>query len=91
MLNEGLLICMGSVLTHELNNGTMGLMEQFLPSIQKTFNHVMPVRPPSLFSLPYLTLNTQIGVCNNNTQPYVESGYVYPVRSVSSPTPLSHH
>ncbi|KAL8290260.1 hypothetical protein RQP46_003199 [Phenoliferia psychrophenolica] len=50
------------VLTHELNNETMSLSEDYLPAIQKQFSGgVMP-----------------IAVCMNNTQPYVETGAVYP-------------
>lgn len=48
---------------HELDNGTMQLCEQFLPAIQSAFTG--GVMP--------------IGVCNNNTMPYLEtSGYTYP-------------
>ncbi|BGP49163.1 hypothetical protein JCM10450v2_005046 [Rhodotorula kratochvilovae] len=51
------------VLTHEIDNGTMQLSEEFLPQIMKQFTGgVMPV-----------------GVCMNNTQPYVETAdYTYP-------------
>ncbi|GAA5885829.1 hypothetical protein JCM5296_000157 [Sporobolomyces johnsonii] len=51
------------VLTHELNNGTMSMVEEFLPQIREQFTGgVMP-----------------IGVCHNNTQPYVETAsYTYP-------------
>ncbi|BGP18595.1 hypothetical protein JCM10213_004228 [Rhodosporidiobolus nylandii] len=49
------------VLTHELNNDTMSLSQQFLPKMKDAFAHVVPV-----------------GVCQNNTNPYVESGYTYP-------------
>ncbi|GJN91389.1 hypothetical protein Rhopal_004410-T1 [Rhodotorula paludigena] len=51
------------VLSHELNNGTMALSEEFLPQIRKQFTGgVVPV-----------------AVCLNNTQPYAEtSAYTYP-------------
>ncbi|KAG0661302.1 hypothetical protein C6P46_004073 [Rhodotorula mucilaginosa] len=51
------------VLTHELDNGTMALSEEFLPHIRQQFvGGVMPV-----------------AVCSNNTRPYVETAdYVYP-------------
>ncbi|GAA5880116.1 hypothetical protein JCM3774_004153 [Rhodotorula dairenensis] len=51
------------VLTHELDNGTMELSQEFLPRIRQQFvGGVMPV-----------------AVCSNDTRPYVETGdYVYP-------------
>ncbi|GAA5993352.1 hypothetical protein JCM10908_001443 [Rhodotorula pacifica] len=51
------------VLTHELDNGTMELSQEFLPQIRQQFvGGVMPV-----------------AVCSNNTRPYVETvDYVYP-------------
>ncbi|KAK4703688.1 hypothetical protein P7C70_g2529, partial [Phenoliferia sp. Uapishka_3] len=51
------------VLSHELDNETMTLSEEFLPQLMKQFTGgVMP-----------------IAVCTNNTQPYVEAeAYVYP-------------
>ena len=71
------------VLTHELNNGTMELCESFLPRIQETFTHVMPVGLESLYGHPRWAdhLATQMGVCRNVTEPYVEQGgrFVYPV------------
>ncbi|ORY89646.1 hypothetical protein BCR35DRAFT_300045 [Leucosporidium creatinivorum] len=52
------------VLSHELNNETMVLSEKYLPIIKKTFTG--GVMP--------------VGVCMNNTQPYLEQDnqYVYP-------------
>ncbi|KAK4047095.1 hypothetical protein OIV83_005658 [Microbotryomycetes sp. JL201] len=51
------------VLSHELNNETMALSQQFLPQIGKAYTGgVMP-----------------IAVCTNNTAPYLETeGYTYP-------------
>ncbi|KAI5477440.1 chitin deacetylase, carbohydrate esterase family 4 protein [Pseudohyphozyma bogoriensis] len=52
------------VLTHEIDNETMTLSEEYLPQIRAAYSGgVMP-----------------IAVCNNNTQPYVEQDnqYVYP-------------
>ncbi len=71
------------VLTHELDNETMSLSKQFLPSIQEKFTGgVMPV-----------------GVCMNWTQPYSEgSAYQYPnyaqwaagTRSISLAAPTAY-
>lgn len=61
----------------------MELSQEFLPQIQKTFTGgVMPVSPSlhprskQLIDLPL----SQVAVCMNNTEPYVEQGgqYVYP-------------
>ncbi|KAM0786973.1 hypothetical protein ACM66B_002391 [Microbotryomycetes sp. NB124-2] len=51
------------VLSHELNNETMSLAQEFLPQIKKAFTGgVMPA-----------------AVCNNNTNPYLETeAYTYP-------------
>ncbi|TNY22194.1 hypothetical protein DMC30DRAFT_362037 [Rhodotorula diobovata] len=51
------------VLTHEIDNGTMQLSEEMLPQMMKQFTG--GVMP--------------VGVCMNNTQPYVEKdAYTYP-------------
>lgn len=71
------------VLSHEINAGTMELSQEFLPQIQKTFTGgVMPVSFPLLLR-PKLFADvsrSQVAVCMNNTEPYVEQGgqYVYP-------------
>ena len=54
------------VLTHELNNDTMSLVQQNFAAIKAAFKYVAPVH-----------------VALNSTEPYVETGYTYPVRSMS--------
>lgn len=51
------------VLTHELNNDTMSLVQQNFAAIKAAFKYVAPVH-----------------VALNSTEPYVETGYTYPVR-----------
>ncbi|CEQ41996.1 SPOSA6832_03749, partial [Sporobolomyces salmonicolor] len=81
------------VLTHELNNGTMSMVEEFLPQIRQQFTGgVMPIgvcnkyvfgTAPSLLSPPRTSANSldqPLSLSHHsNTQPYVETAsYTYP-------------
>ncbi|KAK4702579.1 hypothetical protein P7C70_g3647, partial [Phenoliferia sp. Uapishka_3] len=60
------------VLTHELNNETMTLSEDYLPAILQQFSGgVMPV-------CAFRKTFRVVAVCMNNTEPYLEKGAVYP-------------